>query len=552
VPPFRLCRYADVPMCVSTYSKGGTWRGELVDVGPGTSEADYAGKDIRGKVALASGYAAAVVRQAVLKHGAVGVVIYPDAQDRPDQPELIRYNGIWPRADELERTSGGFQISANQYAQLRALMARGPVRVRGSIDATLGPGNMTVVHAYLLGSAEPEREVLLTAHLDHPKWSANDNASGAGALLEVARTLRALIGSGKLAAPRRTLHFMWVPEINGTLAYVSRHPEARRCGDRWDDPRPSGRPGRCILANLNLDMVGEDTVKTRSRFYATRTPDSVPSYLDALLADVLAQVREADLRAPTGSRNLFTPELIPYAPSSDHDIFLGLGIPATMLGHAPDWTHHSSADTLDNVDATELLRVGVFASATAWFLADATQPDWQRLWLRALAGQAARHGEQLAKLLGEVARPGADPAIRLRLQRRLSEELAALQSPAGPAAGPLPDALVLPGEPTTTAAASKGPRRRVLLPLEALSDESLLVQPRPDDLAWLHEQKERFGSSDPGLQILAFEAVNFLDGRRTAADIAALLTAEFRVPIDTAWVERLLTLLAGQQLVSAP
>jgi len=34
--PIMLCRYADVPMCVSTYSKGGEWSGELVDVGSGT------------------------------------------------------------------------------------------------------------------------------------------------------------------------------------------------------------------------------------------------------------------------------------------------------------------------------------------------------------------------------------------------------------------------------------------------------------------------------------------------------------------------------------
>src|SRR5690348_14655947 len=93
--PIRLCRYADVPMCVSTYSKGGDWSGDLVDVGSGTSDADYQNKDVRGKVALGSGYAANVVRQAVLKHGAVGVVIYPGADDRPDHPDMIRYNGIW-------------------------------------------------------------------------------------------------------------------------------------------------------------------------------------------------------------------------------------------------------------------------------------------------------------------------------------------------------------------------------------------------------------------------------------------------------------------------
>ena len=53
--PERLCRYSDVPMCVSTYSRGGSFSGELVDVGQGTRDADYAGKDVKGKVVLASG-----------------------------------------------------------------------------------------------------------------------------------------------------------------------------------------------------------------------------------------------------------------------------------------------------------------------------------------------------------------------------------------------------------------------------------------------------------------------------------------------------------------
>ena len=206
--PLRLCRYQDVPMCVSTYSKGGEWSGELVDVDKGTSDADYANKDVKGKVALASGYAANVVRQAVLQHGAAGVVIYPAAEDRPDHPDMVRYNGIWPRADELGKASGGFQISRNQYDQLRGWMQKGAVRVHGKIDATLGPGQLTLVHAYIRGSEHPEREVLLTAHLDHPKWSANDNASGSAAMMEAARALQSLIAAKKIAPPRLTIPVM--------------------------------------------------------------------------------------------------------------------------------------------------------------------------------------------------------------------------------------------------------------------------------------------------------------------------------------------------------
>src|SRR5262249_6125843 len=163
--------YSDVPMCVSTYSRGGTFSGELVDVGRGVNDSDYAGKDVKSKVVLASGYAAAVGRKAVIGRGAVGAVIYPDPLDRPEHPFMVSYNGVWVRADELDKTSGAFQISATQYAQLKAKMATGPVRVRGTIDATLAPGALTLVHAWIRGTdPKDRREIVLTAHLDHPKW----------------------------------------------------------------------------------------------------------------------------------------------------------------------------------------------------------------------------------------------------------------------------------------------------------------------------------------------------------------------------------------------
>ncbi|MCI0350806.1 MAG: DUF4910 domain-containing protein [Acidobacteriales bacterium] len=395
--PFRVCRYADVPMCVSTYSKGGEWSGDLVDVGAGTKDSDYQGKTLKGKVALASGYAANVVRLAVLKHGAVGVVIYPRADDRPDHPDMVRYNGLWVRAEELDKTSGGFQISRNQYEKLRSLMKSGAVRVRGKIDATLGPGKLTLVHAYIRGTESPEREVLLTAHLDHPKWSANDNATGSGAMIEAARVLQALTAAKRIPPPRVTLHFMWVPEFFGTMAWVVNHAEARRCGAAWDDPREKkGDTKGCIIANLNLDMVGEDTVKTNSRFYITRTPDSVPSFLDALMSDVLQQTREANLYAPTGTRNYWPTEMIPYTQGSDHDIFNGLGIAGTMLGHDPDWTHHSSEDKLDKTDASEFRRVGVLASAVSWCVSALQQDDWKRL---AYASSIANSNHALSQMV---------------------------------------------------------------------------------------------------------------------------------------------------------
>jgi aminopeptidase YwaD len=536
--PIMLCRYADVPMCVSTYSKGGDWSGDLVDVGSGTTDANYQGIDVRGKVALASGYAANVVREAVLRHGAVGVVIYPSAGDRPDHPDMVRYNGIWPRAEELDKTSGGFQISRNQYDKLKSLMHQGTVRVHGKINATLGPGKLTLVHAYIRGTEHPEREILITGHLDHPKWSANDNASGSGAMMEAARALQALIAARKLAAPELTIHFMWVPEYFGTLAYVTNHKELTFCGNFYE-PEPNGP--QCVLANINMDMVGEDTVKTNSRFYFTRTPDSVPFFINAVMSDVLQQTREADLYAQTGTRNYWMPEAIPYAQGSDHDVFLGLGIPATMLGHDPDWTHHTSEDKIDKTDASEFRRVGTFATSSAWFMATADSRSWRQV-------RAGAYADRVAELAHRLALDSnSDTAVKRVLKNR--EEFDA-QADRLDSLTPQPSA-ARPRTPNTAEAAA-GPRRLTLLPLDA----SIFENANPDDKKWLAEQEARFASDSEGLAtkpnfaLISFEAVNFMDGHRSAAEIADLLSAEYLLDIDQAWVDRLVSILEKQKVVS--
>jgi aminopeptidase YwaD len=555
--PFRLCRYSDVPMCVSTYSKGGDWTGELVDVGAGTQEKDYEGKDVRGKVALAYGYAGAVVRQAAVKRGAIGVVIYPAADDRTDHPDMVRYNGIWPRAEELEKTAGGFQISANQYATLRDLMRRGPVRVHGNIDATLGPGQLTLVHAWIRGTQAPQQEVLVTGHLDHPKWSANDNASGSAAMLEMVRTLKALIASGKLAPPRMTLHFMWVPEYFGSIAYVTKHPEARRCQRGWDDPRPNpsvNQPGPCIAVNLNLDMVGEDTVKTNSRFYITRTPDSVPASLNGVLSDLLDQTREADLYAPTGTRNYWLAEMISYVQGSDHDVFIGLGIPSTMLGHDPDWTHHSSEDTIDKTDASEFRRVGVLASAGAYWLASQSDKDKQRAEYVATSDLIGVRTGRMARILSEPVSPGAQR--RLQMNRDDLQMQVAIQQNdiRNFAANGKTETNILVARPGKSYTGRVG-RRLTLLPIDAPAFEAL----SGDDKKWWDEQAERFSSDSPGgglptqppFEHIVFETVNFMDGKRTTGEIADLLSAEFNHDFNQAWVERVVDILSRLKLVEA-
>jgi Peptidase family M28 len=359
--------------------------------------------------------------------------------------------------------------------------------------------------------------------------------------MEAARTLQTLIAAKKIAAPRLTIHFMWVPEYFGTLAYVSNHPETRPCASFYEPP---ANGPQCILANINMDMVGEDTVKTNSRFYFTRTPDSVPFFINALLDDVLQQTREASIYAPTGTRNYWPAESISYAQGSDHDVFLGLGIPATMLGHDPDWTHHTSEDKIDKTDASEFRRVGALAVSAAWFLATADSRSWKQLRTGAYA---ARVSELARRLAEDAATHKEEAPIKRTIKNReeLGEQADRLESMSAQTALASSRA---PANPVP----SEGPRRMTLLPL----DSSVFENASPEEKRWLAQQEARFASNSEGLAtkpnfaLIRFEAINFMDGQRSTQEIADLLSAEYLLEIDQAWVDRLASILEKQKLVA--
>jgi len=357
----RLVGYPEIAMSVVTYSNPGDVTAEMVWVGSGEREEDYAGKDVRGKFVLATGYGGSVHRLAVLGHGAAAVVCFLDDGRAADHPDMLQYTGMWPRTDELQRTTFGFNLSHRQGARLRDLALSGrKVVLHGSVEgAGLDPYWMDVVVATIPGSERPQDELVFSAHLDHPKESANDNASGSGAILDIARSLKELIDDGRLPKPKRTLRFLWVPEWNGTMAYLDARPELV-------GPALGGH----VLADLNLDMVGENLELLHSRLILTRTPDSLPSCLNDVVENMAQMVDGMDVRTPRGGQSAFNWRMTPYSGGSDHMMFIDRKIPAVMFSHEPDYTHHTSDDTPDKVDPVELERCELIATGTAWFLAN--------------------------------------------------------------------------------------------------------------------------------------------------------------------------------------
>jgi len=363
-----LAKYADTPTCLHTFSNATPTKGvaaELVDVGAGTKPKDYEGKDVKGKFVLATGRAKPVHEQAIIKRGAAGVVTDTLAYEKEvareslDIPDARSYQSIWPTKEVADKVTFGFSITKRQGNHLRELLkTKKSVKLHAKVDARLFSGHMDVVTATLKGASKPSEEVFLITHLCHPQPSANDNASGSGLLLEIARTIQNLISSGKMARPARTIRFMWVPETNGTVAFLYTHND-------WLNR---------LVAGINLDMVGENQELCRSTLKLDRTPDSLPSFLNDFVLHLMEEsVKEFDVTTDFGSASTFRYAAMAHCGGSDHHEFVDstIGVPCIMLLQWPDLFYHTSMDTIDKVSADSLKRVGWTATVAILTLANA-------------------------------------------------------------------------------------------------------------------------------------------------------------------------------------
>lgn len=350
-----LGRFDEQPLCLATHSNSADVTAEVVDVGAGTSDEDYVGKDVAGKIAIVTGGARSSHVKAV-EHGALGTIHHPPWNRAAKYPDLVQYNGIWPSQKDRDKVTFGFCISDRQYQMIKRYLDAGKtVKVYCKTDAKLYDGYLDVVNAEITGTEKPEEEIILQGHLCHPKTSTNDNASGSGVLIEVARAIKALIDSGRIKAPKRTIRFLWIPEFNGTYAWMHAH----------EDELPG------VHATINLDMVGEHPVTVGGPMNLTCAPDSTPSYLNALLIGMLEDVAD-DPRGHSleGWPYGLNYRVKGYSGGSDHVCFAdqAFGIPSVMFGSA-DQFHHTSFDEVSRVDSTRLKRVGVMTGGAALTIA---------------------------------------------------------------------------------------------------------------------------------------------------------------------------------------
>ena len=555
----RIISFDDVRLAVADNSESADVTSELVDVGSGARDGDYAGKEVRGKLVLCDATPSACHKQAVEQRGALGLVSYNSNQVSAwwrDNQDLIRWGHLDARG---RKNTFAIMISVREARALQQRLAHAEhitlhAVVRARNDETM-PYETLV--ATIPGNDAAAGEIVYSCHLDHEKPGANDNASGCAANLEIARTLKTLIDTKRIPAPVRTIRFIWPSEMTGTIAYLTKYPEiAAR-----------------IRAAVHLDMVGGDPFITKSVLHVTRSPWSIATVTDDVEETFGRYVIEGAMRAagdgdmshairsPGGSKDAFWADITPYESGSDHWIYQegGFAIPAIYLRDHPDVYIHTTGDVADNIEPTKIKRSAFIAAASGYYLA--TMPDHGAALLRiSYANAVERIAEdgRRALVLASVGRLDEAGNIitqaQLREQRRLLSLWRFVNRDTQTQIDLRTRDYLMEEMSDSLANAVKFLLQGMGHPDLHLQDKRVPVRnsnvkgPLAPNGDWLLEQAGPSAATIaiarlPNSDDITYEIVNFIDGKRTITEIRDAVSAEF-APVDIKAVTEYIDLLA--------
>ncbi|MBE3135332.1 MAG: M28 family peptidase, partial [Acidobacteria bacterium] len=435
----KLFDVHDIVVSICSGSETGDVTADLVDVGVGGRAEDYAGKDVKGKILLGSGSANVLQRLGVFERGAVGVISYNPLHPYLD-PDQIGSQSVSANPPQGRKPGFGWSIPPRLGHELAARLGRGErLTFRSIVRSETFPGEMETVHAMIPGDGSSTQAVAMSGHLyeGYLKQGANDDASGCAVTLEMGRALIRLVAEGKLPRPKRDIHFLWVPEIRGTTAWLAKHQDV----------------AKRLVADLNYDMEGLALAASGSMFVMHRTPDTFPTWLNDVgesMIRFIAELNRERVRYRSVGYNYTLPVVAPsgsYDPlyfvidkfygASDHVVYMGQGIPSLMFITWPDRYYHSSRDVPEKLDPTQFKRVGVTGLGALTVVATADDVMAARVAAETLGRGTARVGEAQRKGLSYLADVG-DPAAlvdaykeaRNTVRHQLEIERAALRASA--------------------------------------------------------------------------------------------------------------------------
>lgn len=362
------------------------------------------GIDIKGKIVFLRDNIYPYI-DTIEEKGAIGIITdhvaeVEGSRSRYDLLDIRKYNSFWWTKEKEGPRLFGFVLTPRAGDKLADICLRMRAenekddskpcypQVKCFVDSELYDGSIENVSAVLPGQSD--EEILITAHLCHPRSSANDNASGVAAAMEVLKVLKTLIEKGELAPLKRTIRILLIPEFTGLYAYL--------------DVMGSDRSK--IKAALNLDMVGGKQEKGYGPLTISGLPRSTPSFVMDLAVLILDELKkEVPGFSPGSLVPMFNSAIAEFTTGSDHFILSDptIGIPAPMLGQWPDKYYHTNGDTPEVISPHLLSKSAALAAAYAYTLATLSEKDLPLIFGRAYVRmQEELNSLQIRAILGEI------------------------------------------------------------------------------------------------------------------------------------------------------
>lgn len=387
-------------------SASGDADGEVVFVGygisaPGEGYDDYAGVDVRDRIALALGGAPERLGRrvprveklvAARERGARALLLVDDAlPDLDDTAATAPLPSVTVRASVADALLPAGDRIASLAAQPRSFVTGRRAHVRVALERVevRGVNVVGIVPGRDPGLADDT--VVVGAHYDHlgrvdgaVHPGADDNASGTAVVAGLAHAFAAAGG-----APRTLVFaFFGAEEVGlvGSGHYV-RHPS-----------RPLAR----TIGMVNFDMVG----RLRGERLSVSGIDSAAGLREVVEAAARAESLGAALRGT------------PFGPS-DHARFYRAGVPVLFFHTGTHDDYHRPSDTAEKLETAGMARIAAVGAQVVERLASAPRPVYaavpppvrdRQAGARAFLGVQGEAGADGARLVSIVPGTAADRA----------------------------------------------------------------------------------------------------------------------------------------------
>lgn len=281
------------------------------------------------------------------------------------------WNAIRYRTYPRDATMPVGQISKASRDKVAQALEAGDVTLTFHAEVKREVVDLNMLVATIVGDNDPQEAVVLTSHLEYA--GASDNASGFAATAEGAMALLESIESGVIERPARSMVFLFGTQIDQARAWLE-------------------QSERQTVGALTLLAAGDAASHNGSPLLFERPPDpgavrplhpdehtqwgANPVEPESLVANGLAVIARSAMADVSGYVGGWRVSDHPWEGGSDHDVFLGAGVPAGLFWHfTPSW-YHTSLDRLEVIDPEEMHRSGVVAVSTALAIADPDPADF--------------------------------------------------------------------------------------------------------------------------------------------------------------------------------